>query len=124
MVVAVTSAVGALAATSKATVNVAEKEFTLTPVPRSAKPGKVTFVVKNVGKLDHEFVVIKTNRPPGKLPIKGAKASEAGRIGKIPPFKPGQTKRITLALKPGKYVLLCNVAGHYQAGQHSAFRVG
>lgn len=37
--------------------------------------------------------------------------------GEIEEFKPGLTKRITLTLKPGKYVLLCNVPGHYKRGQ-------
>jgi uncharacterized cupredoxin-like copper-binding protein len=106
------------------TVRVTEKEFTLKSVPASAKPGKVTFVVRNAGKLDHEFVIVKTNRAPAKLPLKGNKASEAGRVGKIPPFKPGKTKRIALSLKAGKYVLFCNVAGHYKLGQRAGFRVG
>jgi uncharacterized cupredoxin-like copper-binding protein len=106
------------------TVRVTEKEFTLKAAPASAKPGKVTFVVKNAGKLDHELVVVKTNRAPGKLPVKGTKASEAGRVGKIPPFKPGATKRLTLSLKTAKYVLFCNVAGHYKSGQYAGFRVG
>jgi uncharacterized cupredoxin-like copper-binding protein len=106
------------------TVRITEKEFTLKAVPASARPGKVTFVARNAGKLEHEVVVVKTNRAPGKLPVKGTKASEAGRVGKIPPFKPGQTKRLTLSLKAGKYVLFCNVAGHYESGQYSGFRVG
>lgn len=107
-----------------ATVRVTEKEFTLKPSPTSAKPGQVTFVVKNAGKLDHEFVVLKTNLAPAKLPSKGTKAAEPGRVGKIPKFKPGVTKRLALNLKAGKYVLICNVPTHYRAGQRAGFRVG
>jgi uncharacterized cupredoxin-like copper-binding protein len=107
-----------------ATVRVTEKEFTLKPSPTSAKPGPVTFVVKNAGKLDHEFIVLKTNLAPAKLPLKGTKAAEPGRVGKIPKFKPGATKRLTLDLKAGKYVLICNVPTHYKAGQRSGFRIG
>jgi uncharacterized cupredoxin-like copper-binding protein len=106
------------------TVRVTEKEWSVKPVPASAKPGKVTFVLKNAGKLDHELVVVKTKLAPAKLPVKGTKASEAGRVGKIPPVKPGATKRITLALKAGKYVLFCNIAGHYKSGQRGGFQVG
>jgi uncharacterized cupredoxin-like copper-binding protein len=100
------------------------KPFALAPVPTKVKAGKVTFVASNKGALDHELVVLKTNLAPTKLPVKGTKAVEVGRVGKIPPLKPGQTKTLTLTLKPGKYVLICNVAGHYKAGQHAAFTVG
>jgi uncharacterized cupredoxin-like copper-binding protein len=109
---------------AKATVRVTEKEFTLKPAPASAPPGPVTFVVRNAGRLDHEFVVLKTNVAPSRLPERGTKAAEPGRVGKIPKFKPGVTKRLTLNLKAGKYVLICNVPTHYKAGQRSAFRVG
>ena len=107
-----------------ATVRVTEKEWSVKPAPASAKPGKVTFVVRNAGKLAHEFVVLKTNIAPGKLPIKGSRAAEPGRVGKLAQFKPGATKRLTLTLKAGKYVLICNVPAHYKAGQFGAFRVG
>jgi len=30
---------------------------------------------------------------------------------------------VTLDLAPGKYVLICNVAGHYQLGMHISFTV-
>jgi uncharacterized cupredoxin-like copper-binding protein len=38
-------------------------------------------------------------------------------------MRPGQSGRVTLRLKPGKYELFCNVPGHYAAGQHTVFTV-
>lgn len=108
----------------KAIVRVTEREFTLKPARASAPPGPVTFVVRNAGKLEHEFVVLKTKLGPARLPQRGTKAAEPGRVGKIAPFDPGTTKRLTLNLKAGRYVLICNVPTHYKAGQRSAFRVG
>lgn len=100
------------------------KEFKLTPKPTIAKAGKVTFVVKNVGKLEHEMVVLKTNTAAGKLVVNAkGRVSERGSVGEAGEIKPGQTKKLTLTLKPGKYVLLCNLAGHYKAGQYSGFTV-
>jgi uncharacterized cupredoxin-like copper-binding protein len=32
-------------------------------------------------------------------------------------------RRLTLRLKPGKYLLLCNEAGHYKAGMVTVFTV-
>ncbi len=79
--------------------------------------GKVTFVVRNTGTMAHEFVVVKTNKPPRALPMRGQQASEAGSKGEIEEFASGRTKRLTLTLAPGKYVLLCNLPGHYKRGQ-------
>lgn len=105
-------------------VSVQLKEFKITPKPKSTKAGKVTFTAKNTGALTHELIVLKTNVPAGKLPVKAnGLASEKGLVGEIPAVAPGKTKKLTLTLKPGKYVLLCNVAGHYKAGQYSAFTV-
>jgi uncharacterized cupredoxin-like copper-binding protein len=118
---AVPIALGAAAGTNVA---VQLKEFKLTPKPVSTKAGKVTFTVKNVGKLEHEMVVLKTNVPAGKLPVNAnGRVSERSSVGEAGEISPGQTKKVTLALKPGKYVLLCNIAGHYKAGQYAGFVV-
>jgi uncharacterized cupredoxin-like copper-binding protein len=114
----------AVAMQSKTAVKVTEKEFKVIPVPTKAKPGVVVFSVRNAGGLTHDFVVLKTNLPPNKLPVKGSKAVEVGRVGKLGVFKPGVTKKLTLTLKPGKYVLICNVAGHYGFGMRAGFKVG
>ena len=55
--------------------------------------------------------------------MKGNVAVLSGVQGKIPQFKPGVTKTLTLTLKPGHYVLLCNVPAHYQSGQRIDFTV-
>jgi uncharacterized cupredoxin-like copper-binding protein len=106
------------------TVNVKLLEFKLIPAPTKVKAGSVTFVVRNAGKIDHQFVVIKTSVPAAKLPMKGVVASEAGLVRKIAVVRPNQTGRLTLNLKQGKYVLICNLPAHYKAGQYAAFVVG
>ena len=115
---------GSGATAQKAAVRATLKEFKVTPVPARVKPGVVIFSVNNAGALDHEFVVLKTNLAPSKLPKKGSKAVEVGRVGKIGPVRRGQTTTLILNLKAGKYVLLCNVSGHYGAGQFAGFTVG
>ena len=37
-------------------------------------------------------------------------------LGEISDLKPGAAGAITLSLKPGSYVLICNQSGHYKAG--------
>src|SRR5689334_12196408 len=99
-----TAAVGAnRAGRAVPTVSVRLSEFKVVLSRRTIKSGKVTFVVKNVGKLMHNLVVLKTNLPPGGLPTVGTKAREVGRVGMVPTFKPGQTKTLTLKLRAGKY---------------------
>jgi uncharacterized cupredoxin-like copper-binding protein len=109
------------ASPAKTLVKVQLKEFKVLPSPFTAKRGAVSFLVKNTGKIDHEFVVLKTNTPAAKLPVKGGKAVETGRVGRVGPLKAGTSKSLNLTLKSGKYVLLCNLPGHYQAGQRIGF---
>ena len=86
--------------------------------------GKVTFVVRNAGKLEHEFVVIRTNKAAGQLAATGAKdAPEKGVMGEIEEVPPGATKRLALALKKGHYALICNLTGHWSKGQFVDFYI-
>lgn len=118
--------VGAMTAgavTSKNVVQVGLNEFNVAPAVQGASAGKVTFSVTNTGKVEHEFVVLKTARPAGSLSSHGGEASEAGNVGEIGSVKPGQQKKLTLTLKAGHYSLLCNLPGHYKGGQFVDFYV-
>ncbi len=108
-------------ATAKVAVTL--KEWSLTPTRQTVAAGPVTFTVANRGKLQHEFLVIRTTKAPNALPIQDGAATEAGLVKEISEFKPGLTKKLTVTLKSGKYVLICNIKGHYKAGQYSRFSV-
>lgn len=103
-------------------VGVTLKEFTVSPSPAQAPAGKVTFNVANGGSVKHEFVVLRTDKPAGSL-LKGAEADEAGNVGEIGNLPPGSHKTLALNLKAGHYALICNLPGHYKAGQHADFNV-
>jgi uncharacterized cupredoxin-like copper-binding protein len=113
----------AAAVTSNNAVSVSLNEFNMLPAVQAARAGKVTFTVKNTGKAEHEFVVVKTVRPAGSLASHGGEASEAGNVGEIGSVKPGEQKKLTLTLKKGHYSLLCNLPGHYANGQYVDFYV-
>jgi uncharacterized cupredoxin-like copper-binding protein len=66
--------------------------------------------------------VIRTEKPAGSL-LKGGKADEKGRAGEVANIGPGTTKRLTVRLAKGHYALVCNVPGHYPAGQFADFYV-
>lgn len=55
--------------------------------------------------------------------LNGGKADEAGNVGEIGSVKPGQTKALKLKLAAGRYALLCNLPGHYGAGQYADLTV-
>jgi uncharacterized cupredoxin-like copper-binding protein len=114
----VPTAPAALARSSRAVL----KEFSIAPTPAKVAAGKVSFSVANAGKIEHEFVVLRTNKRAGDL-LKGKEADEAGNVGEIGSVLPGQAKKLTLNLKAGHYALVCNLPGHYTAGQHADFTV-
>ncbi len=109
--------------TSKNSVAVRLNEFNVLPAVQSARTGKVTFLVSNIGKVEHEFVVLKTAKPAGSLVSHNGEASELGNVGEIGSVKPGEKKKVTLSLKKGHYSLLCNLPGHYKSGQFVDFYV-
>ena len=75
------------------------------------------------GPWNGAFVALRSDRRAGGLPVKGGKAVETGRRGELSQIASGASKRLVLRLQPGRYVLLCNLLGHYQAGQFAALRV-
>jgi uncharacterized cupredoxin-like copper-binding protein len=111
------------AVTSGKSVNVTLNEFNVQPAKQGAPTGSVTFNVTNSGKSTHEFVVVKTPKPAGSLTSHGGEASESGNVGEIGGLKSGQSKKLTLKLSAGHYALLCNLPGHYKAGQFVDFYV-
>jgi hypothetical protein len=113
------------------------QEFSVTPAPKSAPAGQVTFEAENTGPKDpHELVVIKTDLAPDALPTTsegGVDENGAGIevIGEIEEFKVGETSSKAFDLAAGTYALICNVVeeeegkteAHYQLGMRTGFTV-
>jgi uncharacterized cupredoxin-like copper-binding protein len=110
---------GAPGAVAQGKVSVQLGDFTVKPSAPAVQAGKVTFVARNVGKVEHELMI---ERMPMKTDGPGQPNEEAAQ-GMIEDMQPGQSGRMTVKLTPGKYVLFCNVPGHYAAGQHLPFKV-
>ena len=100
-------------------------DYRITVNVPSVKAGTIKIGVRNLGNMEHSFQVIKTDLPPDKLPTDGAsaKAKEDGKVGEIASIGAGKSAAVTVDLTPGKYVFICNVAGHYQLGMHAGFTV-
>lgn len=111
------------ATTAKTIVKVRLKGSTILLDRPSAQRWFVNFAVANRDDVPHEFLILKTMVKPWKLPVKSGRAVEAGRVRRFGTLLPGEARQHGLNLTPGKYVLLCNLPGHYQAGQRVAFTV-
>lgn len=119
-------ACGVASQASPSKVTVTEDEFSVKLSQASAPAGKVTFVLNNTGKIEHELVILKTDLPHDKIPARDndpTKVQEPGAAGEIEDVAAGTSKEETFDLTPGNYVLLCNVETHYAAGMHIAFVV-
>jgi uncharacterized cupredoxin-like copper-binding protein len=100
-------------------------DYKITVNVPSVKAGSIKIGVRNLGTMEHSFEVIKTDLAADQLPVDGAsaKAKEDGKVGEIKSIPAGKSASVTIDLVPGKYVFICNVAGHYQLGMRTGFTV-
>lgn len=110
-----------VAADNKITVDASEFKFD--PDAIEAAAGKLEVTLNNGGQAPHEFVVIKTDAAADSLPVKDNRVDERDSQGEIAEIQGGQTGKHTFDLKPGKYVFVCNVPGHYADGMHGTLTV-
>jgi uncharacterized cupredoxin-like copper-binding protein len=76
-----------------------ESEFKIELPKIAVHAGRVTFDVQNDGKIQHDLVV-QGNGVDAKTPLLDA----------------GESKTLSVDLKPGTYDLFCSVPGHKEAG--------
>lgn len=91
-------------------------------------PGKVTFDVTNTSNaIVHEMLVAPIKTRETKMPFIEAEnrvdEEKAGHLGEVSELEPGKSGSLTLTLKPGLYVLYCNVPGHFMAGMWAIIEV-
>ncbi len=98
--------------------------YYLSATPASVKAGRTTMTFNNVGSKVHEMVVLKTDAAPGSLKVGADRTvSEDTSVGEDSETAAGKTKSTTINLEPGRYILVCNIEGHYQKGMYTAFTV-
>ncbi len=95
---------------------------------KSVNAGKVTFEANNDSKdVVHEMVVAPLASPDAILPFNEGEGKvdedAAGHIGEVAELEPGQSGALTVNLKPGTYILYCNIPGHYMAGMWTTIEV-
>jgi uncharacterized cupredoxin-like copper-binding protein len=114
---------------SSSTVVVTQHDFKFRQNVTTVKTGTVTFRVHNNGPSTHEFNVDRSSLPDGSLPLRpdGLTVNEDSsllqRIDSINTIPYRTASDLTLHLKPGRYVLYCNLEGHYLGGMHTSLVV-
>jgi uncharacterized cupredoxin-like copper-binding protein len=87
----------------------------------TVKAGRVVFDVKNDAQSQqHEVIIAKLRDrnqtisvPEGMDRVQEKKLRTLGEVSDLDPGKEG---KLSISLKPGEYLLFCNMKGHYQAG--------
>ena len=106
-----------------ATVRVQERDFRINVSPARVRAGAVRLLVHNQGPDTHELLVVRSSR--GLLPLRsdGLTVNEArldsSTVTVIEGRDPGDAEELLIHLKPGRYELFCNMAGHYLGGMHA-----
>jgi uncharacterized cupredoxin-like copper-binding protein len=95
---------------------------------QNVKTGRVTLEAVNQSKnLVHEVLVVPAVPQGRDLPYDANKDTVVEKrvhsLGEISELKPGARGKLTLSLKPGKYLLFCNQPGHYKAGMSTTLVV-
>lgn len=110
-------------------VNVHERDFKLSASTEKVRAGLVTFRVHNTGPSTHEFIVDRTDVPADALPLRanGISVNEEAKqlrdVGEMGGVRLGETRELTLTLKPGRYAVFCNLEGHYRGGMYATVEV-
>jgi plastocyanin len=89
-------------ASAKTTVKAVETDFHIALSKKSFSPGTYTFVAVNKGKTTHALAIT----GPG---LKNASTAD---------ISPGQSVKLTVTLKDGKYDIFCPVPGHKMLGMN------
>jgi plastocyanin len=127
-------------AAKKPKLTVTLQEFTMLVLPPAeTKAGTVRMKVINKGSLTHEMVVVRaasvTTLPKvttaGGARMVGAVDEEAiperNKMGETGDVKPGKTVTKTFTLRPGRYVMFCNIddasGNHFAHAMYAEFVV-
>ena len=109
-----------------ATLRITERDFSIR-ASRQVRAGDVELVVHNKGHASHELIVVREGR--GGLPLRSdgltadENALEKREAGALEPDTAGTTRKLDVHLVPGRYVLFCNMSGHYLGGMHTVLVV-
>jgi uncharacterized cupredoxin-like copper-binding protein len=100
----------------------------MTATPDSVKAGRVTIHATNRSQvLVHEVIVVRAPADGTPLPYDDKKGEVIEKkikdLGEVSDLPPGKSGSLTLQLRPGNYLLICNQPNHYKAGMWTKLTV-
>jgi uncharacterized cupredoxin-like copper-binding protein len=110
-------------------VNVRLEDFKVRMDTAVVRSGTVSFRLLGQGPTTHEFIVVRTDRPPDKLPLQGdgltvnEEAPGVELVDEADGLDIDDRQTLVLDLAPGHYVMYCNLEGHYLGGMYAALTV-
>jgi len=110
-------------------VNVLLEDFKVRQDAAVVPAGAVRFDIRNQGPTTHEFIVVRTDRSPDKLPLQrdGLTVNEEAfgveLVDEAEGLDIDDRQTLDLRLAPGHYVMYCNLEGHYLGGMYAALTV-
>ena len=110
---------GQHAALAARALDVRLRDYAIGTSKHLVRAGAVSLSVTNYGPETHELVVVQTDLDPTALPLQpdGLTVDEYSpklhEITSLEGIRLGQTQRRSIELRPGHYVLFCNLEGHY-----------
>lgn len=105
------------------------RDFRITESFSTVSAGEVVLLVHDKGPSTHELVVVRTDLPSDQLPLRpdgllvDEDSPQLHRVDELSELDIGDRARLVLNLSPGRYVLFCNLEGHYLGGMHSLLQV-
>ena len=96
--------------------------------PDELTAGTYEFTLDNLGTLDHEMVVFRTDLAPEEVPLDDeGGADEKGEgmtlVDEKEDIKVGQSATLRIELPAGRYLFACNVAGHWAKKMYKVVEV-
>lgn len=115
-------------------INVTLNSFEITSDTNVVQAGAVTFKATNIDVVTHEMLVIPVNIVKTKakvdtfiLPydrmVSRVPEDEIESLGEVADIAGRTNGEVTLDLKPGTYMLICNLVAHYESGMRTLITV-
>jgi uncharacterized cupredoxin-like copper-binding protein len=111
-----------------AVVTISERDFAIKAPTETVPAGEVVLRAVNRGPDAHELIVVRADSPV-LLPLRGdglgvdEDAVKHATAGALEPGAPGTVRDLRVRFKPGRYVLFCNMSGHFMGGMHTTLVV-
>jgi uncharacterized cupredoxin-like copper-binding protein len=123
------SRAGSASGAPRPVVELSMRDFSIRLSRATVPAGPVAFDVRNAGPSTHEFKLVRTDVVASELPLDASglavddESRALHRVGGIDTVALGGRAHLEIDLRPGRYVVYCNLEGHYLAGTYAQLDV-